>query len=50
PTYVSVLGLEGARARAAHLHARAQAALAASGLADAGALALLADRVVERDC
>jgi farnesyl diphosphate synthase len=48
PTYVSVLGLAAARAHAQALHGRAQAALAASGLADAGWLSLLADLVVER--
>ncbi|MGD9833574.1 MAG: polyprenyl synthetase family protein [Piscinibacter sp.] len=49
PTYVSVLGLERARAHALELRAQAQAALARSGLADTSALALLADKVVERD-
>ncbi len=49
PTYVSVLGLAAARRQAADLHARARAALAASGLADTARLAALADRVVERD-
>lgn len=49
PTYVSVLGLERARAHALALRAQAQAALARSGLADTSALALLADKVVERD-
>ena len=48
PTYVSVLGLGAARAHAQALHGRAQAALAGSGLTDAGWLSLLADRVVER--
>jgi farnesyl diphosphate synthase len=49
PTYVSVLGLENARRRAAELHAQAQAALRASALADTVALAMLADKVVDRD-
>lgn len=49
PTYVSVLGLERARAHALALRAQAQAALARSGLADTSALSLLADKVVERD-
>jgi farnesyl diphosphate synthase len=52
PTYVSLLGLDGARRRAADLHARALAALATverSGRAGATArLAALADRVVHR--
>ena len=49
PTYVSLLGLDGARDRAAALHARARAALAASGLAEVDALAALADRILDRD-
>ena len=48
PTYVSVLGLEVARRHADDLRAQAHAALARSGLRRAAALALLADRVVER--
>jgi farnesyl diphosphate synthase len=48
PTYVSVLGLEPARALAQQLRAEAKAALAASGLADVSHLSLLADSVVER--
>jgi farnesyl diphosphate synthase len=48
PTYVSVLGLEAARALAQQLRAEALAALAASGLADVSHLSLLADSVVER--
>jgi farnesyl diphosphate synthase len=48
PTYVSLLGLAGARARAEALHAAAHAALRACTLPGVGALALLADRVVER--
>ncbi len=49
PTYVSLLGLEGARAEAAQLHREAVAALERSGLADTGALRALAGMVVERD-
>ena len=49
PTYVSVLGLDAARRHAGVLHAQAQAALARSGLPDTSGLALLADRVVERE-
>jgi farnesyl diphosphate synthase len=49
PTYVSVLGLERARAHALELRETAQAALRHSGLADTTALSLLADKVVERD-
>jgi farnesyl diphosphate synthase len=49
PTYVSVLGLEAAREVARVLHAQAQAALARSGLPDTSGLALLADRIVERE-
>jgi farnesyl diphosphate synthase len=49
PTYVSVLGLQAARALAQQLRAEAKAALAASGLADVSHLSLLADSVVERD-
>ena len=49
PTYVSMLGLDAARRHAAALRDQAQAALAASGLADTAALAMLADKVVERD-
>ncbi len=49
PTYVSVLGLDAARALAQKLRAEAKAALAASGLADVRLLGLLADSVVERD-
>ncbi|GAA3980389.1 (2E,6E)-farnesyl diphosphate synthase [Comamonas faecalis] len=48
PTYVSLMGLDGARAHARDLRAQAHAALAASGLADTRALAALADMVVER--
>ncbi len=49
PTYVSVLGLTQARAHALELREQAHAALGHSGLADTSALALLADKVVERD-
>jgi farnesyl diphosphate synthase len=49
PTYVSVLGLEAARRHADELRRKAQDALARSGLADATPLALLADKVVDRD-
>lgn len=49
PTYVSVLGLEAARQRAATLRDQAHAALARSGLANAAYLSLLADRIVDRD-
>lgn len=49
PTYVSVLGLDAARERAQALRDEAHAALARSGLAQAGWLALLADKVVDRD-
>lgn len=49
PTYVSVLGLEAARAYALQLRDQAHKALAASGLADTAWLSLLADKVVERD-
>ena len=48
PTYVSLLGLAPAQAHAQELLAQAQAALAASGLADTRALAALADMVVNR--
>jgi farnesyl diphosphate synthase len=49
PTYVSLMGLEAARRHALELRDEARAALARSGLADASRLALLADRVVERE-
>jgi farnesyl diphosphate synthase len=49
PTYVSVLGLDAARRYADTLREQAHAALARPGLADAGHLATLADKVVERD-
>ena len=49
PTYVTVLGLDAARRHARALHEKARAALARSTLPDPSCLALLADRVVERD-
>jgi farnesyl diphosphate synthase len=49
PTYVSVLGLEPARRRAAELRDQAHAALSRSGLQRAAYLSLLADKIVERD-
>ena len=49
PTYVSLMGLDAARALAQQLRQDAKAALAASGLADVSHLSLLADSVVERD-
>ncbi|QHJ00807.1 polyprenyl synthetase family protein [Xylophilus rhododendri] len=49
PTYVSLLGLDGARARARQLHAAAISALADSGLGDTAALAALAGLVMNRD-
>jgi farnesyl diphosphate synthase len=49
PTYVSVLGLAAARRHADELRRKAQEALARSGLADATPLALLADKIVDRD-
>ena len=48
PTYVSLMGLEAARAHAEALRAQALAVLAASGLIDTRALAALADMVVRR--
>lgn len=49
PTYVSLMGLDAARHHALELRDEARAALARSGLADTSRLALLADRVVERE-
>ncbi len=49
PTYVSLLGLDGARAQARQLLADALAALDRSGLADTAALRALAHMVVDRD-
>lgn len=48
PTYVSVLGLDGAARQAQTLRERAQAALAGSGLRHTARLSLLADLVVDR--
>jgi farnesyl diphosphate synthase len=48
PTYVSLMGLEPARAYAHTLHNQALGALQASGLADTRALHALADMVVQR--
>lgn len=49
PTYVSLLGLDGARAQARELLVQALQALDRSGLADTGALRALAYMVVDRD-
>jgi farnesyl diphosphate synthase len=49
PTYVSLMGLEAARRHSLQLRDEAHAALAASGLTDAARLALLADRIVDRE-
>ena len=49
PTYVSLMGLAAAQAHALQLRNQAHAALAASGMAHAARLALLADKVVDRD-
>jgi farnesyl diphosphate synthase len=49
PTYVSLLGLDGARAEAAVLLRRSLAALEGSGLDDTAALRALAHMVVDRD-
>jgi farnesyl diphosphate synthase len=49
PTYVSLLGLERARAHAGELLEQARAALATTGLADTRALLALAEMVVRRD-
>ncbi|MFN3375833.1 MAG: polyprenyl synthetase family protein, partial [Burkholderiaceae bacterium] len=48
PTYVSLMGLDRARAHALELHAQALDALAQPGLADTRALRALADLVVQR--
>jgi len=48
PTYVSLLGLDGARARARQLHGAATAALQQSKLPDTRALAALAGLVMDR--
>jgi farnesyl diphosphate synthase len=49
PTYVSLLGLERARAYASELLQQARAALQTTGLADTRALLALAEMVVHRD-
>ena len=49
PTYVSVLGLDGARSQARALRERAQGALAGSGLRHTARLSWLADLVVDRN-
>lgn len=49
PTYVTMLGLEAARGEAQSLRQAAHAALARSGLAHCGALAMLADLIVDRE-
>ena len=49
PTYVSLLGLDRARAHAGELLEQARAALATTGLADTQALLALAKMVVHRD-
>jgi farnesyl diphosphate synthase len=49
PTYVSVMGLDAARGYSLALRDEAHAAIASSGLTDAARLALLADRIVERE-
>ena len=49
PTYVSLLGLEHARAHARELLEQARTALATTGLADTRALLALAEMVVHRD-
>ena len=49
PTYVSLWGLDGARAQAKQLLAESLAALERSGLADTAALRALAHMVVDRD-
>jgi farnesyl diphosphate synthase len=49
PTYVSLMGLDVARRHSFELRDEAHAALARSGLTDAARLALLADRIVDRE-
>jgi farnesyl diphosphate synthase len=49
PTYVSLMGLDAARRHSFELRDEAHAALARSGLTDAARLALLADRIVDRE-
>lgn len=48
PTYVSLMGLEGARAEASRLAQEAQNALRESGLSPAPALQAVADWVLQR--
>ena len=48
PTYVSLMGLDAARAYAESLAAQAQAALVRSGLVDTRALSALAEQVIRR--
>jgi farnesyl diphosphate synthase len=48
PTYVSLMGLEGARAEASRLAQEAQNALRDSGLSPAPALEAVADWVLQR--
>ncbi|WP_088280621.1 polyprenyl synthetase family protein [Ideonella sp. A 288] len=50
PTYVTVLGLEAARAEAQSLRRAAHQALERSGLPACARLGMLADLVVDRDC
>jgi farnesyl diphosphate synthase len=49
PTYVQLMGLQGARAYALELRAQARDALAGSGLASTQTLSMLADKVVDRE-
>jgi farnesyl diphosphate synthase len=49
PTYVSLMGLDAARRHSFELRDEAHFALAESGLTDAARLALLADRIVDRE-
>lgn len=49
PTYVTMLGLDAARGEAESLRQAAHAALQRSGLAHCGALAMLADVIVDRE-
>ena len=48
PTYVSLMGLDASRQYAQQLHQQAQAALAASGLAETDKLHAIADWVIDR--
>ena len=49
PTYVQLMGLQGARDCAQELRAQARDALAGSGLTSTEALSMLADKVVDRE-